>query len=210
LASNALAVNRVEAALRDIASALETSGAAFAVVGGLAVSVRAEPRFTRDVDVAVSVATDAEAEQLIHTLGLVGYRVLATVEQDAKKRLSTVRLVAPQQSEEGIVVDLLFASSGIEPEVVEAAQVFDIVPGLSLPVASVGHLIALKLLAEAPARPQDATDLAALHRIATAADLEQTNAALTLIGERGFDRGRDLAASFRRFVAHRSRDPQDT
>ena len=34
----------------------------FAVVGGLAVSARTEPRFTRDVDVAVAVANEAAAE----------------------------------------------------------------------------------------------------------------------------------------------------
>jgi hypothetical protein len=184
-------VNRVEAALRDMASALERRNVAFAVVGGLAVSVRAEPRFTRDVDVAVSVATDAEAEALIHALAPAGYAVLATVEQDAQARLSTVRLADPRQG--GIVVDLLFASSGIEPEVVRAAQSLAIVPGLSLPVATVGHLIALKLLSESPQRPQDATDLAALSRIATPADLEQARAALALISARGFARGRDLA-----------------
>jgi Nucleotidyl transferase AbiEii toxin, Type IV TA system len=192
-------VNRVEVALRDIATALENMRAAFAVVGGLAVSVRAEPRFTRDVDLAISVATDAEAEQLIHDLAPVGYAVLATVEQDAKARLSTVRLKDPRQG--GIVVDLLFASSGIEPEVVSAAQPLEVVPGLSLPIATVGHLIALKLLSEAPQRPQDASDLVALFQIASATDLEQARAAIDLISVRGFNRGRDLGEALRTFVA---------
>ena len=35
-----------------------------ALVGGLAVSARAEPRFTRDVDLAVAVVSDDEAERL--------------------------------------------------------------------------------------------------------------------------------------------------
>ncbi len=198
-------MNRVEVALRDIATALESHRAAFAVVGGLAVSARAEPRFTRDVDVAVSVASDADAEQLIHALAPVGYSVLATVEQDAKARLSTVRLADPRQG--GIVVDLMFASSGIEPEIVSAAQSLEIVPGLSLPIATVGHLIALKLLSESPERPQDASDLVALSLVASPADLEQARAAIDLIDVRGFNRGRDLREALRIFAARRLPDP---
>jgi hypothetical protein len=36
----------------------------WAMLGGLAVSIRTEPRFTRDVDLAVAVAADDEAERL--------------------------------------------------------------------------------------------------------------------------------------------------
>ena len=58
----------LEAALRRINTDLIQAGVPFAVVGGLAVSVRTEPRFTRDADLAVALATDAEAESLIHAL----------------------------------------------------------------------------------------------------------------------------------------------
>ena len=53
------------AALRRIVSDLEEAGKPWALVGGLAVSVRVEPRTTRDVDVAVAVAGDSEAEALV-------------------------------------------------------------------------------------------------------------------------------------------------
>ena len=69
-------------------------GCGWALVGGLAVSIRAEPRFTRDVDVAVSVADDATAEGLVRDLRAQGYRLDATLEQAALGRLATVRLVA--------------------------------------------------------------------------------------------------------------------
>jgi len=46
----------------------------------------------------------------------------------------------------GIIVDLLFASSGIEPEITAAAEVLTVARGLRMPVARTGHLIALKLL----------------------------------------------------------------
>ncbi len=43
----------VVSALKRAADDLTAEGVGFAVVGGLAVSVRGEPRFTRDVDFAV-------------------------------------------------------------------------------------------------------------------------------------------------------------
>ncbi|MFL5365270.1 MAG: hypothetical protein ACJ781_07310, partial [Myxococcales bacterium] len=86
----------------------------FALVGGLAVSVRGEVRTTRDVDIAVAVAGDEELEALVTDLAGSGYRVLATVEHEERGRLATVRLVSPI----GFMVDLLAASSGIEPEIV--------------------------------------------------------------------------------------------
>jgi hypothetical protein len=51
-------MNQVERALREIVAVLETLGHPYALVGGLAVSARAEPRTTRDVDVAIGVAAD--------------------------------------------------------------------------------------------------------------------------------------------------------
>jgi hypothetical protein len=49
-----------EDALRDIALRLQAMGVRFALVGGLAVSIRGEARFTRDVDLALIADTDAD------------------------------------------------------------------------------------------------------------------------------------------------------
>lgn len=46
-----------------------------------------------------------------------------------------------------MIVDLLFASSGIENEVVASADLLEVLPGLTVPVATTAHLIALKVLA---------------------------------------------------------------
>lgn len=58
----------LEGALRQIHTDLTKAHVSFALVGGLAVSARTEPRFTRDADLAVALASDAEAEALIHEL----------------------------------------------------------------------------------------------------------------------------------------------
>jgi hypothetical protein len=55
-------------ALAQILSRLKARGARAAVLGGLAVSVWTEPRFTRDIDVAVAVGTDADAERIVRQL----------------------------------------------------------------------------------------------------------------------------------------------
>ncbi len=95
------------------------------------------------------------------------------------------------------MVDLLFASSGIESEIVGAAEVVEVFPSLSLPVATAGHLLALKILSrDDERRPLDRADLLALLAVATKDDLAAARAALTLIEERGYARGKLLLHDF--------------
>ena len=69
-------------------------------------------------------------------------------------------------------------------------------PGFSVPVARLEHLIALKVLArDDRTRPQDRVDLAALLARADTAALDEARQALTLVTRRGFHRGRDLEAA---------------
>jgi predicted nucleotidyltransferase len=169
---------------------------ALAIVGGLAVSARCEPRLTRDVDIAVAVSDDRDAEEIVFRLQGLGYRVVTTLEQDVTGRLATVRLQGSEVEDAGALLDLLFASSGIEPEVAAQAELLELLPGISAPVALPGHLIALKILArDDRLRPQDAMDLRSLLRDSGEGDLALARESLALIHARGFDRGRDLPAA---------------
>jgi hypothetical protein len=151
---------------------------------------------------SVAVADDRSAEALVRNLLGCGYSLFSTLEHDSG-RLATVRL-RRQLSGVGIVVDLLFASSGIEPEIVEAAEAVEISPKLTLPVATTGHLIALKLLArDDDTRPQDLADLRALREAATADDLAVACEAVQLIMGRGFNRDRDLVSLLQELVDSR-------
>ena len=193
-------VTDLEAALTHMCAELDDARARFALVGGLAVSARTEPRFTRDADLAVAVGSDAETEALIRSLHARGYRVDALVEQEAVGRLATVRLTRSSEATSP-VIDLLFASSGIEPEIVADADMIELLPQLRIGVATTAHLIALKVLARDDiARPQDAGDLRALLRQAAATDISRARAALTLIAQRGYHRGRDLHAELERLL----------
>ncbi len=90
-------------------------------------------------------------------------------------------------------MDLLFASSGIEPEIVEAALDYEILPGLKVPTARTGHLVALKVLARNDeTRPQDITDLRHLLLVADESERALAKEAVQLIQTRGFHRGKNL------------------
>ncbi len=114
-------LGRVGEALEKMDEDLRSLNRRWALVGGLAVGARSEPRFTRDVDLAVWVADDRDAEALFFALGNRGYHPVALVEHELQQRLATARLVARGEGEEGVLVDLLVASSGIEVEIVESA-----------------------------------------------------------------------------------------
>src|SRR5690606_33075667 len=133
----------------------------------------------------VSLADDAAAEHLVARLGAAGYRIRVVLEHGDLGRLATVRLAAPG-SGMPIIVDLLFASSGIEDEIVHDAEQVEIVEGLTLPVARSGHLIALKLLArDDRKRPQDYDDLLALLRYSDDVEVARARQAARQIVIRG-------------------------
>lgn len=159
-------------------------------MGGLAVGARTEPRFTRDLDVVVAVANDEAAEHLVLSMRRKGYQISAVLEQARTGRLATVRLLPHG---DGRLADLLFASSGIEEEIVKEAELLEISPQVTAPVASVGHLIAMKVLSRDDIRrPQDRLDLAALLGVATEDELDLARHAAQTIVDRGCARGRPL------------------
>ena len=134
-----------------------------------------------------------------------GYRDAgAMLEHEATGRLATMRMVAPHLREDGIVVDLIFASTGIEPEIVEAATPIDVLPGVTVNVASLAHLLAMKVLA---GRMQDAADFVSLFRRASQRDLDEARAALALVTDRRTNRQKNLAAELDRLCAAARLEP---
>jgi predicted nucleotidyltransferase len=193
---------RLANVLADVASALRNQGVEFALVGGLAVSVRSEPRFTRDIDLAVAVSDDDAAQAVVAALA-PRFEPVALLEHDSLNRLAAVRLAAAGHATTGIVVALLFASSGVEAELAMRAEPMEVFAGVTVPVARTGGLLALKVLARAPNRPMDTADLHALLAVAAPDDLAETEGLLDLIMERGSNRGRDLPAEWRQLTGRR-------
>lgn len=185
----------VELELRKAVADLDALKVRWALIGGLAISVRSVPRFTKDLDFAVAVADDSEAEDVVLRLRERGYQPVEIFEQDYVERLSGVRL---ERGGSDVIVDLLFASSGIENEVVASATRLQVLPRLSAPVATTGHLIALKILA---GRNQDLTDLGSLIPAASPGDLDTAREAVRLIQARGFNREQDVAADLDKLIS---------
>ena len=177
----------------EVLTLLRREGVEGCLVGGLAVSVRCDPRFTRDIDLAIAVKDDAHAESLVNSLTNLGFRIDALVEQEAKKRLAMTRLISADDTS----IDLLIASSGIESEVVAAAEPVEVVKQIILPVARVGHLIALKLLSVAPGRETDQSDLRNLAQVANEVEWQRAEDAVKLIAKRGYSRDRDLESDLK-------------
>lgn len=183
-------------ALERFTQKIRHYGKRFALVGGLAVTVRSEPRFTRDVDLCVVVDNDDDAEQLAFELRAEGYEIGAIVEHEERGRLSIIRLRGP----EGIVCDLLVASSGIEREVVERATLVEVKAGLTLPVARTEELIALKVLSSTDQRLQDLADFQRLIEYEPELDRHIVIDNLRRIEARGYHRGQDLEAKLQRML----------
>ncbi len=190
-------VTRLQPALRRLQVDLRHLGLRWAVVGGLAVSLRGEPRTTHDLDINVVVAGDSQAESVVRGFMSRGYLFQWAREHEDLGRLMIVRLMAGASGAPGVDIDLMFASSGIEEDVVAAADMLEILPGVVAPVATMAHLLALKTLA---GRTKDVTDFATLVQHATELDLLEAREALELISRRGFDRGKDLQAEFARLL----------
>lgn len=170
--------SRLLGVLARLSADLTKLGAEWAIIGGWAVGVRAEPRTTRDIDVAVAVDSDDSAEKLIRDLRGSGYAL------DPVARENTVlgRLAMVRMNLEGINIDLMFAFSGIEREVVAGAERLELVPGIAAPVASRAHLLALKAAA---GRPIDLRDVKELLLSASEGDLRLARESLALIAARG-------------------------
>ena len=90
-------------------------------------------------------------------------------------------------------IDLIFAFSGIEPEIEETAEKGHILSGINVRIASTPSLIAMKTLAaDWNRRPQDVLDIQQLLEVATPIEIAETRRLLDLITERGYNRNKDL------------------
>lgn len=126
--------------------------------------------------------------------------MVTAIEQTGTGRLATVRLSPPREKAD-VLVDLLFASSGIEPEIVAEATSMPLFEISKLPVAGIPHLIAMKILSESDRRLQDRIDLEKLFGVATNEAIDSAQRALALVTKRGFARNRRLERNFARFRA---------
>jgi hypothetical protein len=100
-----------------------------------------------------------------------------------------------------LAIDFLCSSSGIEREVASRAITLELLPGVTLPVASRADLIAMKVLSRNSSdRIRDDLDLQILISSASAIELETAREAGALIASRGFNRHKDLSAELHHVI----------
>jgi hypothetical protein len=138
--------------------ALEAFGQPFALIGGLAVVLRARARLTRDVDFLVSVP----AGRLDDLLSCAGRAGLSWDEAEVRKfspgGLLRFRSPPDAQAGLGVSIDVLFADDAFSACVLRRATRVS-VGEASIPVATVEDLVLMKLDAN---RPRDLDDVLAL------------------------------------------------
>ena len=179
---------------------LESHGIKYALIGGLAVSFRAMERFTKDIDLAIVVENDQQAESVVREICSLGFQIDLLLEQQATDRLATVRLV--KQPGGSVLVDLLFASSGIEAEIAADAEPIEVFPKVVVRTARLHSLLAMKLLSADPkTRPQDELDIRNLLQVARSDEIDTAERLVRLISERGYHRGKNLVEDFSRYKA---------
>lgn len=142
---------------------------------------------------------------LVTALLARGYRVETLLEDRDSAELATVRLAIPPHSDVPLLLDLLVGTSGIEREVVAAATVETVISTVRLPVARLGHLLAMKVLADRPGRENDASDIRRLIEAADDDELDLARQALDLMTSRGRNREKDLSAAFQTYLGRAGR-----
>jgi hypothetical protein len=194
-----LTLEELELHSRRAIELLTNLGVRFAVVGGIAVSFRAIERLTKDLDLAVAVETDEDAQKVVHEFSQFGFLIDDVLEHEATNRMATVRMISPGKNP--MYVDLLFATSGVENEIVDASEEGHLFSNINARVANVPSLIALKVLSARESRMRDIVDLQSLFEVSSPQDIAGARQLLDLITERGYNRNKDLQKDLDGYIA---------
>lgn len=142
---------RLHTTLADALAMLTARGIPAAVIDGLAVSLRGQPRMTVDVDI-VAIAEVDRALALVAELAATPFEPLFPGVEEVVSRSCILPI---RHRATGVRVDLALGLSGFERQAVARATPVD-VGGVTVPVVAAIDLLVMKALA---GRPQDEADL---------------------------------------------------
>lgn len=187
--------------IRRIADDLNAAGIRWCLVGGLGASVYAEPRTTKDIDVVVALDSDQDLEHLKAFLASRGYHSPAILMHTQPTRRMGWRLLLDSPRGNGVPLDILSNACGIEHQITKQAVKLEVLRGVWLPVAALGHLIAMKVVSQHdPSRLQDRVDLLALLKVAQPDDIAIAQDALSEIARAGYSNNRNLVEELERAI----------
>jgi predicted nucleotidyltransferase len=140
--------------LADAVNLLQAEKVRYALIGGLAVSLRGRPRVTVDVDMVIA-ADVPRALALAAALDGTSFRPLF---DDVSEVVQKAFILPLRHRATGVKVDMAVGLSGFEQQAIARAEYLDIA-GTHVSVATAEDLVIMKLLA---GRPRDEEDLRGL------------------------------------------------
>ncbi|MGD9637310.1 MAG: nucleotidyl transferase AbiEii/AbiGii toxin family protein [Pirellulales bacterium] len=173
--------------LTDAVRFLDAQGVPYALIGGLAASLRGRPRATVDVDLVVVMEIDGIAEFLRQ----LQQTALRPVFDDAETVARQAFLLPLRHARTKVKVDLAIGLSGFEQQAVGRAETLQL-GNEPVRVATAEDLILMKVLA---GRPQDEQDLVGL--VLAQGDRIDWNYCLNVGADLGEAIGQDLTGRIR-------------
>jgi hypothetical protein len=168
--------------LVDAVDFLEAEGVLYALIGGLAVSLRGQPRVTADVDMVIQ-ADVPRSLSLVAGLHTTSFKPLF---EDVGEVVQKALILPLRHRSTNVKVDLALGLSGFERQAVARAERLHLA-GTTICVATAEDLLIMKVLAGRPQDDQDALGLV----IAQGRHLDWTYC-LDLAAELGEAVGQDL------------------
>jgi hypothetical protein len=145
--------------LHSVASALTSHGIAYAICGGVAVTIHGAPRTTKDIDVLVAPADVPRALAAVAPLGF-SFVALPMTFDAGTPRERHVQRVSKLEDGQHLILDLIVEDASLQGSLADRIEVD--LPAGRLAVVSRATLVRMKQLA---GRPQDRVDLDALRGI---------------------------------------------
>jgi predicted nucleotidyltransferase len=146
----------LQTTLADAAEFLASEGIAYALIGGMAASLRGETRTTADVDLVID-ADVSHALNLITRLEQSSFRPLFDKVAEVVERSFILPL---RHRTTNIKVDMSLGLSGFEQKLIGRAELLDIA-GTMVSVVTSEDLLVMKILAGRPQDTQDARGIVA-------------------------------------------------
>lgn len=143
--------NPLQQAFDEILNILEHEKIDYALIGGLAATVRGRTRVTDDIDLVVSLDPDS-AMDFARNLDAESFEPLFS---EFEQVVRSAFLLPLRHRKTGITLDLAIGVSGLEQQVIARATLVDI-GDREIFVATASDLIVMKTLA---GRPQDDIDI---------------------------------------------------
>jgi len=168
--------------LVDAVNFLDTEGVPYALIGGLAVSLRGQPRMTADVAMVI-LADVPRSLALVRGLEATSFKPLF---DDVAEVVQKALILPLRHRVTNVKVDLALGLSGFERQTLARAERLSLA-GAMIAVATAEDLLIMKVLAGRPQDDQDAQGLV----IAQGRHLDW-NYCLNLAAELGEAVGQDL------------------